>query len=151
MGCLDHGEFGQHFTCYTVLLDQLFKAIQFRDAFYLFAITQGLLFQMCLSPKMKSRPTADTDLLQPNEILAYSGRLQRDLIPTKDIGMGDNSGSSKFDETWPSTDLTENSKGESPSQGSTSDKTGVGSWFENKEFAGKGQDDENEPKGTIAR
>ena len=77
--------------------------------------------------------------------------LQRDLIPTKESGTHDNSGSSRFDETWPSTEQTGSTKVESPFAANSSDQEGLGNWFYNKKEDGKSQSKSDEPKSTIAR
>ena len=64
---------------------------------------------------MKQRSTG-ADILVPGDFTTLKSTLQTDLIPTKDAGMHGNSGSSEFEETWPSTDVTGSTKTESPLQ-----------------------------------
>lgn len=99
---------------------------------------------------MKLHPTNGTDMLQPNDFLALSNTLQPDFIPTKDKGLHAVSGSSEFEETWPSTDVTGSSKIESPLQLNSSAKD-VGSFIDGKMGEPIQRMESNEPKSTIAR
>ena len=88
--------------------------------------------------------------LQPIDFLAKSNTLLKDQIPTKDIGTvnQETSGSSKFDETWSSTEHTASPNIDSHSSSVSKGNKGgdIENWLAQKQSASTEQ-----PKGTIAR
>jgi len=106
--------------------------------------------KQCLSPNMKARFTSGADMLVPGDFMTLQSTLQADFIPTKDSGMHANSGSSEFEETWPSTDATESTKAETPLQ---LDLRADGVYNQANKETGKSiaKQENLEAKSTIAR
>eukprot|EP00112_Aurelia_sp_Birch-Aquarium-sp1_P022326 Seg626.5 transcript_id=Seg626.5/GoldUCD/mRNA.D3Y31 product="Proline and serine-rich protein 3" protein_id=Seg626.5/GoldUCD/D3Y31 len=125
------------------------------NAFYYPTHTREIEFddkKICLSPGMAAKNAVEgqNNNLQPIDFLAKSNTLLKDQIPTKDIGTmnQETSGSSKFDETWPSTEHTASPNidtySSSISQGTKGDD--IENWLSQKHLTSN-----EEPKGTIAR
>ena len=102
-----------------------------------------MIYQQCLSPVIKLHPNSDANMLQIDSLQTLSNALQPDLVPTKDTAMHTSSASSEFEETWPSTDLTESTKMQSPIQFNHKSKE--------DEIPGDAIAESNESKSTIAR